>query len=290
MCNSIDDLHLFTLNVGYARHNADWNWKNVRSPFARLYYVTEGEALVEINKRVYTLTEGHLYFIPAFTKHTNICRGPFAHYYIHIYEEASKSILDEWEYPIELPVLPTDIYFFKRMCELFPDRALPASNPMTYDNHHTLAQNLQSNIDRPMGQKAESRGIVYILISRFINAAKPKNHVKDDHIGKVISYIHDNLRSSLEISTLADMACMSYDYFSRRFREETGETPKQYIRLRKLEKAALLFSTTDMSVKAVAHTLGYEDASYFNRIFHKQMGISPQRYRDNRTSVNKMLL
>ena len=39
---SVDQLHLLTLNVGFASHHADWNWKHVRSPFARLYYVTEG--------------------------------------------------------------------------------------------------------------------------------------------------------------------------------------------------------------------------------------------------------
>ena len=41
---SIDKLHLLILNVGLAIHNADWNWKNINSPFTRLYYVTEGTA------------------------------------------------------------------------------------------------------------------------------------------------------------------------------------------------------------------------------------------------------
>jgi hypothetical protein len=54
MHNSIDELHIFTLNVGYAYHNADWNWQNVRSPFARLYYVTEGEAQIEIDGVVHS--------------------------------------------------------------------------------------------------------------------------------------------------------------------------------------------------------------------------------------------
>lgn len=40
----VDKLHPLVLNVGLAVHNADWNWKNVNSPFARLYYITEGTA------------------------------------------------------------------------------------------------------------------------------------------------------------------------------------------------------------------------------------------------------
>ena len=34
--------HLQLLNTGYADHDADWNWRDVRSPFARIYYVTQG--------------------------------------------------------------------------------------------------------------------------------------------------------------------------------------------------------------------------------------------------------
>ena len=281
MPSSIDELHIFTLNVGYAYHNADWNWQNVRSPFARLYYVTEGEAMIDIDGTVHTLTAGHLYLIPAYTKHTNICTGVFAHYYLHIYEEAATSMLDEWQYPVELLATPTDLYLFKRMCELFPDRALPASNPTTYDNHQTLAQNLQSNLMRPLGEKMESRGIVLMLMSRFISVATPKSRVKDDRISNAITYIREHLGSRIEVSELADMACMSKDHFTRMFRKETGETPNQYIILRKMEKAELLIVTTEMSVKSVANALGYDDSSYFNRLFRKQTGVTPQQYRES---------
>ena len=228
MHNSIDELHIFTLNVGYAYHNADWNWQNVRSPFARLYYVTEGEAQIDIDGVVYTLRPEHLYFIPAFTKHTNICTGVFAHYYLHIYEEAATSMLDEWQYPVEIPAMPADLHMFKRMCDLFPNCALPASNPSTYDNHQTLAQNLHSNLIRPLGEKMESRGIVFLLLSRFISLASPKSHVKDSRISEAITYIRDNIGSRIEISKLADMACMSKDHFTRMFRKQTGVTPQQY--------------------------------------------------------------
>lgn len=280
MHNSIDELHIFTLNVGYAYHNADWNWQNVRSPFARLYYVTEGEAKIDIDGEVHTLTPEHLYFIPAFTKHTNICTGVFAHYYLHIYEEAATSMLDEWQYPVEIPATSADLHLFKRMCELFPNCALPASNPSTYDNHQTLSQNLHSNLIRPLGEKMESRGIVFLLLSRFISLATPKSHVKDSRISEAITYIKDNIGSRIEISKLADMACMSKDHFTRMFRKETGETPNQYIILRKMEKAELLIVTTEMSVKSIANALGYDDSSYFNRLFRKQTGVTPQQYRD----------
>lgn len=85
----IDKLHLLTLHVGLANHNGDWNWKNVRSPFARLYYVTEGTAQIEMSSCVYTLKTDHLYFIPAYTIHSYICDSIFSHYYIRIFKKNS---------------------------------------------------------------------------------------------------------------------------------------------------------------------------------------------------------
>ena len=52
----VEQMHPLVLNVGLAVHNADWNWKNVNSPFTRLYYVTEGSAQIELPDGIYTLS------------------------------------------------------------------------------------------------------------------------------------------------------------------------------------------------------------------------------------------
>jgi len=79
---------LLTLNVGHASHNADWNFRDVSSPFTRLYFVTAGSATVQLPSGSHKLTPGHMYLIPAFMQHTDCCTGRFNHYYIHIYEDS----------------------------------------------------------------------------------------------------------------------------------------------------------------------------------------------------------
>ena len=64
MASFVDKLHPLVLNIGLAIHNADWNWKNVNSPFTRLYYVTEGTAQVLISGKTQILKANHMYFIP----------------------------------------------------------------------------------------------------------------------------------------------------------------------------------------------------------------------------------
>ena len=279
----IDKLHLLTLNVGLANHHGDWNWKNVRSPFARLYYVTEGKAQIEMPSGVYTLTPHHLYFIPAYTKHSYICDSTFSHYYIHIYEDlqSEMSILEQWDYPMEVNACNTDLELVKRLCFINPFLKLPQSNPDVYDNHQTLISNLQLNQRRPFCDKVESRGILFVLMSRFLKYATPKAEVRDDRIQMSLNYIRKNIGSRLDINLLADKACMSKDHYIRVFKRETGETPNVYITKRKLEKAELSLVTTALPIKSIADSLGYDDYSYFNRIFKKNAGVTPLQYRES---------
>ena len=279
---SVDQLHLLTLHVGFAQHDGDWNWKHVRSPFARLYYVTEGEAQVGIGSNYYTLTPNHLYFIPAFTEHSYVCKASFSHYYIHIYEDQQRGmrVLDDYSFPVEVDASPTDLELIKRLCAINPFLRLPASNPQAYDNHPALVGNIRLNHQRPFHDKMESRGILYILMSRFFKQAVLKEEVKDNRVHQTMVYIRKHLDSHLDIDMLADKACMSKDHFIRVFKRETGQTPNVYITKRRLEKAELALVTSDLSIKGIAEMLGYHDYSYFNRVFKQNAGITPQQYRE----------
>lgn len=277
---SIEQLSVLTLNVGLAHHDGDWNWKGVRSPFTRLYYVTEGEAQVVLPSGTYTLTPRHLYLIPPFTTHSNVCSGRFSHYYIHIFEANEKSSLfDEWDFPVEVDASPADPLLMQRLCDINPFLKLPQSDPEVYDNHQMLMNNLRLNQQRPFCDKVESRGILFVLLSRFIGQAKPKAEVADSRIQQTISHIRHNIGAPLSLGELSSMACMSKDHYIRRFRQATGQTPVAYIAARRMEKAELLLVTTSMSVKQLAIEVGYDDTSYFNRLFRKYVGLSPVMYR-----------
>ncbi|MBO7380031.1 MAG: helix-turn-helix transcriptional regulator [Bacteroidales bacterium] len=58
----------------------------------------------------------------------------------------------------------------------------------------------------------------------------------------------------------------------------TGYTPKEYLRIRRLKRAAILLQSTDMSVSAVAFEVGINDPLYFSRCFKQQFGAAPSDY------------
>lgn len=277
----VEQMHPLVLNVGLAVHNADWNWKNVNSPFTRLYYVTEGSAQIELPDGIYTLSPKHMYFIPAFTIHTNICKSNFVHYYLHIYEDhySDNDWLDHWKFPVEIEATDLDLALFKRLCEINPHMTLQKSDPTTYDNNPTLMQNLIKNRQRAFCDKVESRGIVFQLLSRFFKQGQSKIEMEDNRIAKTVLYIRKHLNEAIELEKLAEISCLSKDHFIRLFKKELGTTPLQYINQKKIEKAQFLLITEELAVKEIAFQLAFDDYSYFNRLLKKTTGVTPQEYR-----------
>ena len=282
MTQSIDQLHLLILNVGLAIHNADWNWRNVNSPFTRLYYVTEGAARILLPTGIQELKPDHLYVVPSFTTHSYLCDTHFVHYYLHIYEDhqSESSILEDFSFPTEIPAGDLELPLIKRLCGINPTMQLPQSDPTSYDNNPTLIKNIIKNKQRTFCDKVESRGIVYQLMARFLKDAQPKTEINDDRIQKVLSYIRKNIYKTIDIDSLAAISCLSKDHFIRLFKKEINNTPLQYINQKKIEKAQLILITDSMPVKNISYLLAYEDHSYFNRLFKKLTGVTPQQYRD----------
>ena len=282
MTQSIDQLHLLILNVGLAIHNADWNWRNVNSPFTRLYYVTEGAARILLPTGIQELKPDHLYLVPSFTTHSYLCDTHFVHYYLHIYEDhqSESSILEDFSFPTEIPAGDLELPLIKRLCGINPTMQLPQSDPTSYDNNPTLIKNIIKNKQRTFCDKVESRGIVYQLMARFLKDAQPKTEINDDRIQKVLSYIRKNIYKTIDIDSLAAISCLSKDHFIRLFKKEINNTPLQYINQKKIEKAQLILITDSMPVKNISYLLAYEDHSYFNRLFKKLKGVTPQQYRD----------
>ena len=98
----IDQMHFLVLHIGEACCRASWNYKNICSPFTRIYYVTKGHAGIVMPTFTQSLRPGFMYIVPAFTPHSYVCHEEFCHYYIHIYNESDHDILEDWALPTEI--------------------------------------------------------------------------------------------------------------------------------------------------------------------------------------------
>ncbi|MDO7907322.1 helix-turn-helix domain-containing protein [Paenibacillus sp. JX-17] len=120
----------------------------------------------------------------------------------------------------------------------------------------------------------------------------------DPSILKVAAYVEDHLEEELTLQELARQADFSKFHFTRIFKALTRETLSEYIRKRRLTRAAADLVETDLPLIELALTYGYQSQEAFSRAFKQYFGLSPQRYRNQgihyenlyKSSLNDVIL
>ena len=99
------------------------------------------------------------------------------------------------------------------------------------------------------------------------------------HLLRAKDLVDARYREPLDVQALARAAKLSPAHFSREFRRAFGESPHQYLLIRRLERAAALLRTTDRSVADICFTVGLRSVGSFTTSFGRMFGISPTAYR-----------
>ena len=98
-------------------------------------------------------------------------------------------------------------------------------------------------------------------------------------IGDAIAYIRQNHGQTLTLDGVAQKVYVSPFYLSHLFKEELGLTFVEYLTRVRVEGAKRLLANGNLSVLGVAEKVGYEDASYFSKVFRRATGMTPNQYR-----------
>jgi len=101
---------------------------------------------------------------------------------------------------------------------------------------------------------------------------------------RVIEFIEDNLEGDLSLQAMAAEVDISPLYLARAFKAAVGQSPHQYVLLRRIERAKELLRNTDLPVVDVALSSGFSSQSHLSHWFIRQVGVSPAVYRRQATS------
>ncbi|NJK96761.1 MAG: helix-turn-helix transcriptional regulator [Bacteroidales bacterium] len=120
-----------------------------------------------------------------------------------------------------------------------------------------------------------------MIFSRFVEPELQQNmnSMLKYNIQPILQYIQDNLHKGINIETLAGIACLSKDHFSKVFKSIIGMAPCDFIIRKRLERAQFLLLTTEMGHKEIIEQTGFRSTSYFSRIFRKSTSYTPEKYR-----------
>ncbi|EHQ24892.1 helix-turn-helix domain-containing protein [Mucilaginibacter paludis] len=288
MIKNVQKLNLTLLNADFVALNKNWNYKNVTSTFYRIYYIGEGSGNIDDAAGSIKLEPGFLYLIPSFTTCNYHCTEYMSQYYITFVEESpdGASLFAANRKIFKIPARDQEAEAVKRICKLNPGRGLKGShNPSVFEKHAALQRYQELNQAMSAPALMETRGLLLQLMARFIASGTFNENEEtaiNSKIADAINFMLTNLQSGVMVTELAKRACLHPDYFSRLFHENTGERPLAYLQLRRVERARLLLTTTDLPVYEVARQSGFESTSYFARIFKNITGLTAGAYkRDN---------
>ena len=95
----------------------------------------------------------------------------------------------------------------------------------------------------------------------------------------VLRYLEENYRNG-SLTEIAGRLHYELASLSRLIRQKTGKNYTELLQEKRLSQAAWLLRNTDKHVDEIANAVGYENLSYFHRLFAARYGLSPKRYRD----------
>ena len=117
-----------------------------------------------------------------------------------------------------------------------------------------------------------------IYQSPFIMFTPEKNH-GDNMILETQQWIGNHFQNQINIESIANKAVMSVRQLNRRFKAATGETVISYLHLIRVDAAKVSLVNTDLPFEEISVNSGYENVSFFRRIFKKQTSLTPSEYR-----------
>ena len=96
----------------------------------------------------------------------------------------------------------------------------------------------------------------------------------------LMDYIRDNYSKDITLDDVSRVANISPYYFSKLFKEATGENFIEYLTNVRIEKAKELLEKAELSMKEICAMCGYSDPNYFSRTFKKNVGLTPTEYKE----------
>jgi len=121
------------------------------------------------------------------------------------------------------------------------------------------------------------------ILKRFSDCVFNLKSVKHaDLIQKAIHYLNAHYGSKVSLQDVADHVCMSPSHFSKVFKDEMGQSFVDFLGGIRIEKSKLLLRERTIPLVDVAGMVGFDDQSYFSKVFKRFTGQSPGRYRESR--------
>ena len=127
----------------------------------------------------------------------------------------------------------------------------------------------------------EMTGRLYTTLAVFMHGAQniTTQTSTSSYVQKGIEYITSNYSYPITVEDIAAYVGLSRSHLFRSFQAVLGVSPKEYLTDFRIKQSCYLLKHSDLSVTAIANSMGFDNSLYFSKTFHKIKGMSPKDYR-----------
>lgn len=250
-----------------------------------IFYIIEGERLFFFNNREYIARAGDLILVDTNLIHMtkSVTAEDTGHNRVILY--ITKDKMDSFDR--QYPSLQLVRFFHEHYGVYHLDKTQQAMFLTLYRNLRLAMTNREHNYKT--GIELEILSWLFKLMAYASGQEQTlpnaSDHAKYRTAYAVADYLSENCEKKLSLDELAGHFYLSKYYLCRIFKEITGYTISEYANIHRIRKAKRYLEETDMSISEIAHVLGYESLTYFEKIFKSYMTLSPLKYRKTLNTV-----
>ncbi|MEK5489135.1 AraC family transcriptional regulator [Paenibacillus sp. FSL R7-0297] len=248
---------------------------------AEFFLLLEGEILFQVDTDYFTLRPGEAVFIKsgdihaAYAVKDTPCRFCALVFHPDLLASAQYDTIQQ-----------TVILPLQEKRQSFP-RHITSSVPWQGELLLHLERMMEAYDNKMPGFESFMKGTLLIMLSQIAPPGRSVNYsqsagadtTKIDRLKKVILYIQDNYQEPIRTRDLSELIPMSEGQFCRFFKSMTRKTPVDYINSYRIRQAANLLQQSDRKISDIAMDTGFDNVSYFIKVFRKAMNCSPSEFR-----------
>lgn len=258
---------IIPVDVGYEKHSAGKQPFKNKYPYYLLHFVLSGKGSIEFDCKTTLFTKNNIFILPPENEITYIIdtKSDWEYCWINFNGTMAKKILTY------LGISETDYYLptkkRQQIKQCFNEMLKAKGNRAT--QYFVAMQGLMT-LFAIIAEENAKEGLLMTS--------------KENRFEDIFAYINDNLYSpDLSAQSIAKRFFITPSWFSSLFLRNVNMSFKEYINYERVKKATELLLSTELSIKEIAFTVGFNDPLYFSKVFKHYRLVSPQEYKNANT-------
>ncbi len=276
-----NQLHITVLKVERCYLSSDQSIINQSLPANTFMMLCRGKAHIYLNnKESYILEQGYLLHLPKgvqislFYTETD----QLLEYFLLSY----RAMLPNWrKWITPVPDLsPIHSFYVIEIEQMITLYNILQKMEEHQEQHSLQADIAESDIYSIEMNKLAIKSLFYQFIFEFYQQKKMSQRMQTNNLAEQTMLIINRFYNEpLTLDMIGQKLGYHSKYLARKFKQETGHSPIDYLIQVRLNKARELLTHTEETINAIAAAIGYDDTFYFTRLFKKQTGLTPSEFR-----------